>query len=135
MLQSNIETHVNLVIGNKPRFIQRLGKYDSFTISDALGSRSQVLHRATHPPLQGFIDAYYQKVAGMIEGAKVIECEMLLNEQDIQEYRDAVEIEPGRFAPGCSIPVWVEAFGAFFYVNKISNFGAKPLTKVELWKL
>ena len=66
---------------------------------------------------------------------KIIECEMLLNEQDIQEYRDAVEVEPGRVIPGCSIPVWVEAFGAFFYVNKISNFGAKPLTKVELWKL
>ena len=50
-------------IGNKPRLVQRLGKYDRFTILDALGSRSQALHRATHPTLQGFfgrISALYR---------------------------------------------------------------------------
>jgi len=65
-----------------------------------------------------------------LKDAKVIECELLLSELDIQEFRKVENDTSGYFTP-----VYIEYFGKFFYVNKISNFGASPITKVELVKL
>jgi hypothetical protein len=48
--------------------------------------------------------------------------EILLTPQDVQDF------DP-------FIPVYLEKYGSYFYVNKIKNFVAGKLTKVELIRL
>ncbi|MCD7972124.1 MAG: hypothetical protein LUG18_05570 [Candidatus Azobacteroides sp.] len=87
---------------------------------------------ATHVPLQSFIDNYYKALTDkMLKKARVIEAEFYLTAEDIQEFRSFGEDG----MPRCMIPVYLDYYGAYFYVNKISNFGAAPLTTCELIRL
>ena len=47
---------------------------------------------------------------------------LLLTQNDIADFKDTDVI-------------YLEKYGKYFYVNKIENFGAKALTKVELVKI
>ena len=118
--------------GTKPHWVEASDWYVVISIKDENNVQVSVpMFTAFHRPLQYYIDAYYDKIInGLLKDAKVIECELLLSELDIQEFRKVENDTSGYF-----IPVYIEYYGKFFYVNKISNFGASPIAKVELVKL
>ena len=78
---------------------------------------------ASHVGAQELVDLFYSElVSGMLSGSKVLTVELNLSALDIE-----------RFDP--FTPVYLKQHGAFFYVNKISNFVSGQLTTVELIKL
>lgn len=78
---------------------------------------------ANHIKAQTLIDTYYTKLKdNMLVSAKMLEVYLLLDEKDIEEFDPFT-------------PVYISYFGAYFYINKINNFVAKQITKVELIKL
>lgn len=91
---------------------------------------SYVKYYAKHVKLSSFINYYKRLYDDILVRSKIIEAEFYLTEKDIEEYR-SVKNE----MPGCFVPVWIEKFGAYFYVNKIKNFISGKLTKVELIRL
>lgn len=91
---------------------------------------SSLKYYANHQRLSSFINYYKRLYDNILVRSKMIEVEFYLTEKDIEEYRS---VKNGM--PGCFIPVWVEKFGAYFYINKIKNFISGKLTKVELIRL
>ena len=79
-------------------------------------------HIATHSKAQWFVDTFYPGLITMLSDAKYKIDEMYLTDQDIEES------DP-------FIPVYIQKYGKYFYVNKINNYISKTLTKVELVKL
>lgn len=78
---------------------------------------------ASHVSAQELLDTFYPEiVGGMLNRAKVLTAKFNLSALDIE-----------RFDP--FTPVYLKQHGAFFYVNKISNFVSGQLTTVELIKL
>lgn len=75
--------------------------------------------RAAH-----MVSKYYQVLQNNIfSDIRVIEdAEFYLNPKDISEYNPF-------------IPVYIDYFGAYFYINKIKNFVSGKLTKVDLVKI
>lgn len=67
-------------------------------------------------------DQYYGELAEILKQAKVITANFLLSSQDIATLDHFT-------------PVYVQYFGNYFYVNKVSNFVARQRTKVTLIKL
>jgi hypothetical protein len=80
-------------------------------------------HRVTHVTAQSLIDTYYSELAdSMLVKAKRLVCNFHLTPADIEAFDPFV-------------PVYLRQYGAYFYVNKISNFIAGRPTSVELIKL
>ena len=126
-----VENGVKKFKGTKPHLVEKSSTTYHYPTSQGNISLPGALHR----PLQYFIDKYYEYLTGkngtgLLKNAKVIECELLLDEQDIQEFRKIENNMPGYFRPA-----YIEYYGQFFYVNRIANFGANVITKVELVKL
>jgi len=91
-----------------------------------LSSEDPVPHlykRTKHVRVNELIDDYYQKLTKqMLNNARIIEEEFFLNDRDIEEFDQFV-------------PVFIEYFGAYFYVNKIKNYISGRVTRCELIKL
>lgn len=83
---------------------------------------TQYLRAANHVTAQSFVDSFYSEIVDMLSSAKIQEAYFNLTAEDI-ENRDPF------------VPVWVEKYGAYFFVNKIVNFQSGRLTKCELIKL
>lgn len=80
-------------------------------------------HRATHVTAQSLIDTYYAELTdSMLVKAKRRIDRFYLTPADIEAFDPFV-------------PVYIRQYGAYFYVNKISNFIVGRLTSVELIKL
>lgn len=80
-------------------------------------------HRATHVTAQSLIDTYYTELTdSMLVKAKSRVDTFYLTPADIEAFDPFV-------------PVYIRQYGAYFYVNKISNFIVGRLTSVELIKL
>lgn len=78
---------------------------------------------ASHVTAQELLDTFYgEMVSGMLSNSKTLTADFNLSALDIE-----------RFDP--FVPVYLKQHGAFFYVNKISNFVSGQLTTVELIKL
>lgn len=77
---------------------------------------------ATHATAQSFVDNYYARLIEMLYRAKWIDEEFWLTDEDIEKFDHFV-------------PVYVQKYGAFFYVNKIKNYISSQLTKCEIIKL
>ena len=77
---------------------------------------------ATHATAQSFVDNYYARLIDMLYRAKWIDEEFWLTDEDIEKFDHFV-------------PVYVQKYGAFFYVNKIKNYISGQLTKCEIIKL
>lgn len=77
---------------------------------------------ATHATAQSFVDNYYARLIEMLYRAKWIDEEFWLTDEDIEKFDHFV-------------PVYVQKYGAFFYVNKIKNYISGQLTKCEIIKL
>ncbi len=76
-----------------------------------------------HQSAQKYVDEYYKYLSdNMLKEYKIIECWVYLTPRDIENFNPMV-------------PVWIDAFGGYFYVNKIKNFVSGKLTKCELVRL
>jgi hypothetical protein len=97
---------------------------------ELVGNKNRQYSRISHINGAYLIDNFYNSLAAMLTMTKNIEPEFNLDEQDIEEYKAVINGVPGAF-----IPVYVQKFGAYFYINKIKNFVSGKLTKCELVKL
>jgi len=64
----------------------------------------------------------YQGLVDSLDQLKLVRAEFVLNENDVKDF-------------DFSTPVWVEQWGSYFYVNKITNFREGKMTSVQLVKL
>lgn len=85
---------------------------------------------ATNIEIQHFVLTYYNKLADMLDQLKKIECSFNLTDEDVEKYKSIQDGMPCTF-----IPVYINHYGRFFYINKIKNFVSRNLTKCELIKL
>lgn len=80
-------------------------------------------NKSNHLFAQNLIDKYYLELSKyMLNKAKKIEVYLNLKDMDIENF------EP-------FIPIYLKQFGAYFYINKITNYISGQLTKVELIKM
>ena len=75
-----------------------------------------------HKPVQELITEFYAPVVKMLDNYKSITVELNLSVLDINRL-------------DFYTPVYFQQFGAYFYINKVTNFIAGKLTSVELIKL
>jgi hypothetical protein len=93
----------------------------SVTIRSAVSTYDY--HIANHVTAQRIFEMGYAILQDrMLKHAKWIEDKFYLTPEDVE-----------KFDP--SIPVFIEKYGAYFYVNKIKNFELEKLTSCELIKL
>jgi hypothetical protein len=75
-----------------------------------------------HVKAQELVDDCYVGLQRMLSGARKIEVDFELTPEDIEMY------DP-------RIPIWIEKYGGYFYLNKIRNFELGKVTGCELVKL
>jgi hypothetical protein len=88
---------------------------------------------ATHSIVgsQSMIDTFYSDLTDkMLDKAQLVEAMFNLTEKDIALYNSTINGMPYSF-----VPVYIQKFGGYFYINKINNFINGTTTKVELIKL
>lgn len=86
---------------------------------------------ASHISINYFVNNFYDNLINkMLVNAKRTDSIFNLSEQDIEDY---TKIKDG--VPGAFVPVYIQKYGAYFYINKIKNFVSGKLTKCELVKL
>ena len=78
--------------------------------------------RAVHVKSQELLDNYYSELKTMLSSARVKEAYFNLSDSDIEKF------EP-------NIPIYINAYGHYFYVNKIINYVSGQLTKCQIIKL
>ena len=79
--------------------------------------------KAKYVSAQQLVDMGYKILQDkMLKRAKIIEADFYLTPEDVEMF------EP-------SMPVWIEHYGAYFYLNKIKNFVSGKLTTCELIRL
>lgn len=106
--------------GGKPHLLRVSTDEVTMTITDYA---DDAFHRATHVTAQSLIDTYYTELTdSMLVKAKHRTDRFYLTPADIEAFDPFV-------------PVYIRQYGAYFYVNKISNFIVGRLTSVELIKL
>lgn len=76
----------------------------------------------THYTAKDMLTNYDELTNKMLVNAKVIEDKFLLDPEDLEEFNP-------------EIPVYIDKYGAYFYVNKIKNYQYGKLTTCELIKL
>lgn len=126
------ESGQDVIINNQELAYIPVYKYSSLTEKEYDGTNPHLVSVtpvgstnwfANHIKAQTLVDTYYTKLKdNMLVNAKTLEVYLLLDEKDIEEFDPFT-------------PVYISYFGAYFYVNKINNFVAKQITKVELIKL
>lgn len=80
------------------------------------------LNIANHSNSQSFIDSFYTGLVTMLGAAKYTEDFFYLTDKDIEDFDQFV-------------PVYIQKYGHYFYVNKIVNYVSGELTKCQLIKL
>ena len=103
--------------GGKPHLVRISGSTISFTI----GSASYSYQIAKHVKMFE-LHGYYSHIAKMIFKPKMIEANFLLTDKDVSEL--------DQFKP-----IYIQKFGAYFYLNKVINYISGQLTKCQLIKL
>lgn len=91
-------------------FIDEGGKIPSRPISNNLGFNDNL------------IEKYYSGLRSMLDRFKKVTAQFKLEPDDVQNFDHM-------------IPVWIEKFGEYFFVNKISNYQPGKLTQCELYRL
>jgi hypothetical protein len=131
-MDSNGKTIKPIMLGNLPIFEREFDTngnlvktaYKEIKPHLLYVDRSLTPKDATHALTpQVLVDNNYYHLANfMLKNMKIITEELLLNSADINKFDQL-------------IPVYLEKYGSYFYVNKIINFVAGKPTKVELIKL
>lgn len=104
--------------GGKPHIVELSANTIEFTVYGSM----YYYHIATHAKAQTFVDSFYSDLQTILNDAKWKDEEFYLTDQDIEDFENFV-------------PVYVQKYGAYFYVNKIKNFVSGVLTKCELVRL
>lgn len=113
-------TDIDIVFkGCPPHIVELSDDTIPFTITGMYGLNYK---KATHIKAQTFVDDFYSGYTTMLNPAKYIEVLMNLTDQDIEEFNPF-------------IPVYIQKFGHYFYVNKIKNYISGKLTQCQLIKL
>lgn len=103
----------------------------TFTTTTQIGSESAGLHQAiTTIPVETFynlrmediIRNYYGNIGAILNYSKIIDATIYLNESDI------ANIDFSKL-------YWIKQLSSYFILNKVNNFTAKGITKVELIKV
>jgi len=103
--------------GGKPHLVRISGS----TISFSIGSSSYNYQIAKHVKMFE-LQGYYSHIAKMIFKPKMIEANFLLTDKDVSELNQFK-------------PIYIQKFGAYFYLNKVINYISGQLTKCQLIKL
>lgn len=92
----------------------------------ALLNRAYVagLARSEFAPLrfENLIPQHYTVLQGILDRCKGITPYLLLNATDVQGY-------------DCAIPIWLEQYQAYFYLNQITEYTGEGPTQCQLWRL
>jgi hypothetical protein len=103
----------------------------TFTTTTQIGSESAGLHQnITTIPVETFynlrmediIRNYYGNIGAILNYSKIIDATIYLNESDI------ANIDFSKL-------YWIKQLSSYFILNKVNNFTAKGITKVELIKV
>jgi len=109
--------------GGKPHLVRVQTGTWMLDVTNAVPAATELYHRITHVTAQSLIDTYYTELTdSMLVKAKRLTCKFYLKPSDIELFDPFT-------------PVYLKQYGAYFYVNKISNFIVGRLTSVELIKL
>lgn len=109
--------------GGNPHLLRVQTGTWQLNVTNAVPATAELYHRATHVTAQSLIDTYYAELTdSMLIKAKHRVDRFFLTPADIETFDPFV-------------PVYLRQYGAYFYVNKISNFIVGRLTSVELIKL
>ncbi len=120
-VETGITTTTTTFKGGKPHILNR--SVEKKTISVKGLSETVDLYPVTHAKAQSFIDTHYDRLVNdMLNDAKKVEPFLNLNEYDIEMFDQM-------------IPIYLNYYGAYFYVNKINNFISDRLTRCELIRL
>lgn len=103
--------------GGKPHLVRITGS----TITFAIGSTSYNYQKTKHIEVSE-IEGYYTTLAKMLRKPKMIEVYFLLSDLDISRIDQFT-------------PIYIDKFGAYFYLNKVINYISGQLTKCQLIKL
>lgn len=109
------------------------GKPHFLRITPKFGAGIIPVQVATHIRVQELINTfYYELVNKMLIRANMVKAEFLLTPQDIQKYN---KIDEDAGCSGIFIPIYLQEYGSYFYINKIENYQRGRLTKCELVRL
>ncbi|MHC2992052.1 hypothetical protein OB13_10800 [Pontibacter sp. HJ8] len=80
--------------------------------------------RSSFAPISfaNLIPLYYRVLQGILDRCKGITPPFLLTAQEVQNY-------------DCSIPVWLDQYQSYFYLNSIDEFTGEGPTNCQLWRL
>lgn len=92
------------------------------TISFLVDGTNFNYQRAIHVKSQVLLDSYYSELRTMLSSARYKEAYFNLSDSDIENF------DP-------NIPIYIDAYGHYFYVNKIINYVSGQLTKCQIIKL
>ena len=116
-LEEITDTDINFK-GCPPHLVELSDDTISFLVDGTLFD----YQRAVHVKSQELLDNYYSELKTMLSSARVKEAYFNLSDSDIEKF------EP-------NIPIYINAYGHYFYVNKIINYVSGQLTKCQIIKL
>lgn len=104
----------------KPHLVLRSGNTWTYYIT---GHSYEQYAKLNHISPQTLLDKYYADLTGnLLSRVKIIEEKLFLTSQDVATFNQLT-------------PVYINKYGAWFFVNKISNYKSGELTTVELIQL
>lgn len=106
-------------IGCAPHIVAPSGTTQSIQIESGGDSAITTMPIAQTVPIVELFTEYYAPIVKMLRRQRPITVSLLLTVADI------VSFDPFK-------PVWIEHYGSYFYVSKISNFQAGQATAVDL---
>ena len=116
-LEEITDTDINFK-GCPPHLVELSDDTISFFVDGTLFN----YQRAVHVKSQELLDNYYSELKTMLSSARVKEAYFNLSDSDIENF------DP-------NIPIYINAYGHYFYVNKIINYVSGQLTKCQIIKL
>ena len=132
--EADPETGERNIKGTDTHIVSRFDGFNKLIIKSLKFEKEVDVYFAYHQPITNYLANYYQELSSqMLFNARVIEAYFNLKDQDIEEFNHDFRDVEKNF--GQLIPIYLKQFGAYFYLNKISNFISGKLTKCELIKL
>lgn len=116
-LEEITDTDINFK-GCPPHLVELSDDTISFLVDGTIFN----YQRAIHVKSQELLDSYYSELRTMLSSAMVKEAYFNLSDSDIDNF------DP-------NIPIYIDAYGHYFYVNKIINYVSGQLTKCQIIKL
>lgn len=112
--------------GCKPHFVEvSEGTIPVMVLDGVVIKGTYDYHIVSHVKVQTIVDTYYSGLQTMLSSAKWKEPYFRLSDEDIEQFEKFEKF----------VPVYIQKFGHYFYVNKIVNYISGKLTKCQIIKL